>query len=435
MPYSIDEKDKLPAHVQKLSAQRMKQWIEVWNSSYKACSEKEDSDERKCEVSAFRKANGVVSKAMERDQKEIELDTMLLFGLDEFEAKVGARNSKLDYKRIQMVHDVACELGAKCEQMNNDDGEPMMDDAKGVNLTKHISRVQRAWETHCRMKRMASAGDLWFGDEVVRGAPYPREVMDDQIIVGFGEKLWAVPYEMEGDEIEFGDPVRVEIVYQPVSEGEVKADLENTLVNFGANVKALADGRVGGYLVLFSGPNDPDVSSMRDYFTKETDYGTHTLTDVYYSHGLDKALGKRRLGKNQGQLKVDDVGVWVETQLDLADKYEKAIHAMAKQGKLGWSSGTASHLVERQKVGQSHWIKYWPLGLDASLTPAPAEGRTKETIITSLKSYLDEVTGLKIKAWDDRDEAGASYEEGIKLVRAKAEAELLLLLIDTIGAV
>ena len=43
------------------------------------------------------------------------------------------------------------------------------------------------------------------------------------------------------------------------------------------------------------------------------------------------------------------MGVWVEGILNMRDDYEKALYNLAKQGKLGWSSGTASHLVEREK--------------------------------------------------------------------------------------
>ena len=157
----------------------------------------------------------------------------------------------------------------------------------------------------------------------------------------------------------------------------------DTLIVFGGEVKALDDtGKVGGYLVRFSGPNDPDLAG--DFFTKDTDFGTATESPVLYHHGQDATIRSARLG--HGTLKVDGVGVWLEGQLELRNEYEEAIFEMAKQGKLGWSSGTASHLVEREAVGKSWFIKSWPLGLDASLTPTPCEPRTKAI---PLKSYLD----------------------------------------------
>ena len=50
---------------------------------------------------------------------------------------------------------------------------------------------------------------------------------------------------------------------------------------------------------------------------------------------------------------------------------------------LGWSSGAASHLVERQNVGKSAMITFWQLA-EASLTPTPAEPRTSAMITKSL---------------------------------------------------
>lgn len=157
--------------------------------------------------------------------------------------------------------------------------------------------------------------------------------------------------------------------------------MDGVLITYGSEVKALGEGRVGGYLVRFSGADDPDTTG--DYFTPETDFGPAEKSVVLYHHGLDPQLSRRRLA--EGTLKTDEVGVWVEAQLSLRDGYEKAIYAMAKAGKLGWSSGTASHLVERKEVREGvNAILSWPLGLDASLTPTPAEPRAQALSLKSL---------------------------------------------------
>jgi HK97 family phage major capsid protein len=158
-------------------------------------------------------------------------------------------------------------------------------------------------------------------------------------------------------------------------------DTEVKLISFGSEVKALGDGKVAGYLVRFGDQTTPDLTG--DYFTHDTDFGDVTQAAVYYQHGLDKKMGKRKMGK--GDMKEDDLGVWIEAQLNLRDEYEKAIYAMVEKGKLGWSSGTAPHLVEREEKGQAHFIKTWPLGLDASLTPTPAEPRNE---VITVKAYL-----------------------------------------------
>lgn len=161
-------------------------------------------------------------------------------------------------------------------------------------------------------------------------------------------------------------------VCAPAPEVEIiPIDAEKTLVAFGNEVKALGDGKLGGYLVRFSDENTPDLTG--DFFTKTTDFGAHQTTPVLYQHGMDTKVGRRIIGK--GTLTSDDVGVWIEAQLNMRDEYEKAIYSMAEAGKMGWSSGTASHLVEREPSGKAYRITAWPLGLDASLTPTPAEPR------------------------------------------------------------
>lgn len=153
----------------------------------------------------------------------------------------------------------------------------------------------------------------------------------------------------------------------------------DTLIAWGGEVKALGDGKVGGYLVRFSSEDDPDLEG--EYFTKDTDYGEAESAPVHYQHGMDTKIGKRRIGK--ARHKIDDFGVWAEAQLNLRDEYEKFIYAMAEKGKMGWSSGTANHLIERVPMKKATWIKSWPLGLDDTLTPVPAEPRNEAVPLKS----------------------------------------------------
>jgi hypothetical protein len=142
---------------------------------------------------------------------------------------------------------------------------------------------------------------------------------------------------------------------------------------YGSAVKALGNGKVGGYLVLFSGPADPDLQG--DYFTKDTDFflDSGERRPILYRHGAHPIIKSQKLGK--GTVTIDDIGVFIEGELELRDKYEKAIYALIEKGKLGWSSGSMSHLVARLPHEKSFEITSWPIG-EASLTPQPVEGRT-----------------------------------------------------------
>lgn len=173
-----------------------------------------------------------------------------------------------------------------------------------------------------------------------------------------------------------------------------------TLVAFGSEIKTLEDVgdrlKIGGYLVLFGSPELTDATHLRDYFTKATDFDIPTsgaTSTVYYHHGINPTLKSRPLGK--AKLSIDDAGVWMEAELQARDEYETKIQELVRQGKLGLSSGTASHLVERTAVKNAygeevHHIDRWPLGLDASLTPTPGEPRTMALCLKS----LDEVASL-----------------------------------------
>lgn len=162
----------------------------------------------------------------------------------------------------------------------------------------------------------------------------------------------------------------------------------DVLIYYGGAVKALGDGKVGGYLVEFSDPStktgSPDLD--REFFARDTDYDLDEgkKATVYFDHGRDPVLKKRKLGQ-RAMMRMDDVGVWIEHQLNRADQYEAAIEQLAKAGKLGWSSGSLPHLVEKKSVGGFTKIISWPLGDDASYTPEPASfTRTNKAI--ALKS-------------------------------------------------
>ena len=198
------------------------------------------------------------------------------------------------------------------------------------------------------------------------------------------EALWGkmdscVEQVMEKQGIEKGPAVAI-CRTQLVPEKSI--DEEDMLVNYGGSVKAMGDGRISGYLVKFSDPEHLDLTG--EFFDARTDFDFKVgdWSTIYYHHGQDKTLGRRKIG--EGAMKIDDVGVWIEGQLSMRDRYEQAIYRMAEAGKMGFSSGTASHLVEREPEGKGVHIKRWPLRLDATITPTPAESSTQ---VLTLKAY------------------------------------------------
>jgi HK97 family phage major capsid protein len=198
-------------------------------------------------------------------------------------------------------------------------------------------------------------------------------------------------------------------------------EINETLISYGGEVKAIGDGKVGGYLVRFSTEADPDLSNMRDYFDAKTNLGRNADLDTYYHHGLDPVLSDRVIGETK--TRPDDVGLWAETQLNMRDEYERAIYALAEAGKLGYSSGAVSHLVKRVEVGNGvHYIKSWPIG-EASLTPTPAEPRNTVVSLKSLPTAPAFASGQTTqKEGNKMDEIQAAVKAALDAERAEQKA-------------
>lgn len=162
----------------------------------------------------------------------------------------------------------------------------------------------------------------------------------------------------------------------------------DTMVYFGDAVKALGEGKVGGYLVRWGGNGDVDLTG--DYFTKETDLGISEgdRLPVYYEHGYDPVIKSRRLGRGQIE-RTDDIGVWFEAQLELRDEYERKIYELAEAGKLGWSSQAGGSLVAKESGLGGTRIATWPLA-EATLTKSPAEYRNTAIPLKSIYPEAEE---------------------------------------------
>lgn len=194
-------------------------------------------------------------------------------------------------------------------------------------------------------------------------------------------------------------------------------DMEDLLIAFGTEIKADAKGNIKGYLVRFTDAFSPDTTG--DYFTANTDFG-RDLTEpssinLYYHHGMDETIKKSAIGK--GYIKKTNAGVWFEGQIAMADDYGRMIAELAKKGKLGFSSGAGSHLVERKMVGDAYEITRWCLA-EASVTPTPAEPKC----IVEAKMYGVEVGMCKPKK--DDGEMGEREETYLDEIYVDEEADI-----------
>lgn len=144
---------------------------------------------------------------------------------------------------------------------------------------------------------------------------------------------------------------------------------------------------IAGWLVWFS--NDQETDLTGDFFDAKTDFQIKDgdQIPVYFDHGLDPTLDLGILGYGEMEHRPGLVpgtgGIYIKAEITIKNRHYEELYDLAKTGILGWSSGTASHLVrrERTKTGAMR-ITRWPI-IEASLTPTPAEPRNRALIIRS----------------------------------------------------
>lgn len=166
-----------------------------------------------------------------------------------------------------------------------------------------------------------------------------------------------------------------------------------TIYHVGGALKAISDGRIGGYLVSFGSQAARD--SYGEYFTPRTDFGLERYKNqpVLYHHGQNDQM-VCCIGIID-TLRLDANGVYAEAQLDVNHedpairRYARTAYDQVHTGKLFWSSGSAGHLVRNTEDGE---ITQWWI-VEGSLTPKPAEqsGRTQVSALrAAMKTFLAE---------------------------------------------
>jgi hypothetical protein len=169
-----------------------------------------------------------------------------------------------------------------------------------------------------------------------------------------------------------------------MSQPRIVASDSDTLIHFGDALKSLDDsGKVGGYLVRFSDSAHKDLDG--EFFTAKTYYGARQGdgADCMFHHGLPIKGISSELSDHLFapiKTKVDEVGVFAETILNLSDDFEAEVKGLVDKERLSWSSGAPVHMVRKTTDGE---IKRWPIA-EGSFTHRPAEPSNR---IVSLKTF------------------------------------------------
>lgn len=172
------------------------------------------------------------------------------------------------------------------------------------------------------------------------------------------------------------------------------------MIKFYENINGDIAAEIEGYAVRF---NNTDLDN--EYFTAKTFFGFAEKLPLYYDHTFNKEVEKLPIGEVSLEKREDGVyakGVisskivkdFFSDELEKAEKYIAMIKELGRMGKLGFSTGAASHTL----VKSGGEIKQWLLA-ELSLTPTPAD--PDNVVATKKGREFSEKNRKKIKALKD----------------------------------
>ena len=151
-----------------------------------------------------------------------------------------------------------------------------------------------------------------------------------------------------------------------------------------------SDTKFEGLAIPFGGPIAGKDLEGED-FGADTDFAFDWFPNgrpTIYDHALNPAVKSVVQGRQQEHELIDE-GVFARGELDKSARYHATVARMLGAGKLYFSSGSLSHLVEIDDTGH---IKRWPW-VELSLTPEPANPYAVVHAVksTDLVERLDEL--------------------------------------------
>ncbi len=198
-----------------------------------------------------------------------------------------------------------------------------------------------------------------------------------------GKKIKCHPTQKEADD-------HMAALYANVEEAKGKSLDTDMLVALGGEIKSLGNGKYGGTLIRFTPKGDYDLTG--DRFDADTNYGFRAgetkTAHLFFHHAqpLKTKSGKQFQIEDEigtAELTITDESIEIIAQ---ARKEYDALLARSLKS-LGWSSGTANHLVKREQEEKGFYIKRWLLGDDVSMTPTPAEKRNAVYAMKALPKF------------------------------------------------
>jgi len=153
---------------------------------------------------------------------------------------------------------------------------------------------------------------------------------------------------------------------------------DNTLVSFGGAVKSLGRRGFSGLAIIF---NSIDRTGESFSPAVNMELKGRSSLPTYWRHSLDEKIGNQKLA--DAAFQVTPEGLHVEGEFLRFGGFEKDLMSAIDQGLLGFSTGSASHLVRTKQRGSFTEIVAWPV-VDLSLTETPCEPKARVQPLKSL---------------------------------------------------
>lgn len=330
--------------------------------------------------------------------------------------RAGRRNSTADEGRlrklatlIEQAKQVVTDLGLLANDDDDADIKALPLDKLAGAVCDAVSRINRGGYDHKPYDEWCQAAAVY----------------TDVVIVREGLGHWSVPYTVGEKRVELAPRdtwTEVEMAWTEKSasaedSAAPAADLIGTVdakhapADSGTEVresgpvytaiKTVAPGRLRHYAVLWGSAEQRDL--YHEWFTAKTSeldviFKTIGKLPLLYHHGLDSAVKASVVGVVD-QMGTDDVGLWVESQVDMANRYAVAITQMVANKKLGTSTGT---LPGARRVNKSGEIERWAI-VEVSLTPTPAEPHLVREHPVALVKAAYTALGLPVPAMATTD--------------------------------
>ena len=301
--------------------------------------------------------------------------------------KVGRRNSSADEDRLRRIRSLLNQISEITHDLGiQDEEEETEETEKSLSLDRLTNAVGAAVEKQFNRDRYTSVSyENWL---------HMAALYTDVVILRDGLCHWKAPYTVEQREVVISDRsqwTEVEPTWADKTKPE-RSESAETLVGpegkaadivvedgelalrsaaVAHDIKSVGTGRLRHYAVLWGDKDKTDLH--HEWFTPQTQdldviFKAIGKLPLLYHHTLDNAVKSSVVGVVD-TMGTDEVGLWVESQLDMANRYASAVQQLADQKKLGTSTGT---LPAARRVKASGEIERWAT-VEVSLTPTPAE--------------------------------------------------------------